>query len=138
MPAILNYLLHLATAVALVMGFFVVYTRVIALDWDRFDRVYRAIETVLVRESARPDAAIMVVDPPAYYTANGRAAVVVPAEDTATVLALAESFGADYLVLESRFLRTPSLEHLYANPTSDPSFVYLGQVEDAQIFRIDR
>lgn len=27
-PAILNYLLHLATAVALVMGFFVIYTRI--------------------------------------------------------------------------------------------------------------
>ena len=32
MPAILNYLLHLATAVALVMGFFVVYTRVTPYD----------------------------------------------------------------------------------------------------------
>ena len=32
MPAILNYLLHLATAVALVMGFFVVYTRITPYD----------------------------------------------------------------------------------------------------------
>ncbi len=31
-PAILNYLLHLTTAVALVMGFFVVYTRVTPYD----------------------------------------------------------------------------------------------------------
>ena len=32
MPAILNYLLHLATAVALVMAFFVIYTRMTPYD----------------------------------------------------------------------------------------------------------
>ncbi|WP_229425509.1 MULTISPECIES: DUF350 domain-containing protein [unclassified Massilia] len=32
MPAILNYLLHLATAIAMVMAFFVVYTRVTPYD----------------------------------------------------------------------------------------------------------
>ena len=32
MPAILNYLLHLATAVAMVMAFFVIYTRLTPFD----------------------------------------------------------------------------------------------------------
>lgn len=32
MPAILNYLLHLATAVAMVMAFFVIYTRLTPYD----------------------------------------------------------------------------------------------------------
>ena len=32
MPAILNYLLHLATAIAMVMVFFVVYTRITPFD----------------------------------------------------------------------------------------------------------
>lgn len=32
MPAILNYLLHLATAVAMVMAFFVIYTRMTPFD----------------------------------------------------------------------------------------------------------
>jgi putative membrane protein len=31
-PAILNYLLHLATAVAMVMAFFVIYTRLTPFD----------------------------------------------------------------------------------------------------------
>jgi hypothetical protein len=108
------------------------------MDWDRFDRIYRAIEARLAEETLSPRTPVLVVNPPAYFTANRRPAIPVPVEDIAAVLALASKFGAGFLILESDYLRTPDLQHLYDSPQSNPAFVYVDRVEDARIFRINR
>jgi hypothetical protein len=116
---------------------FLVQSRVIALDWDRFSRVYTLVEAKIRTDGAPPNLPVMVVDPPAYFTTNRRPSIVVPDEDTSKVRRAAEKFGAGYLVLESGYLRTPSLKRLYDSPSSDPTFRFVGQVEDAKIYRIN-
>jgi hypothetical protein len=117
---------------------YLAYSRIGVLDWDRFARVYGQVEAVVAADGALPDTPIVVADPPAYFTANRRPAIVLPAEDSSAIVTLAEEFGARYLVLEGAYLRSPSLQRLYEHPTSDPTFAYIGQAEDAKIYRIGR
>lgn len=133
-----NLILLGLVVVNTMLSAFLAHSRVISMDWDRFDRIYRAIEARLAEETLSPRTPVLVVNPPAYFTANRRPAIPVPVEDIAAVLALASKFGAGFLILESDYLRTPDLQHLYDSPQSNPAFVYVDRVEDARIFRINR
>jgi len=131
-----NLLLFALVALNALISGFLVYTRIGPLDWDRFDRVYRAAEAQIVRDGASPGTAVLVINPPAYFTANRRAAIMIPDENVAKLRVLADKFDAGYLILERGHLGEGGLEQLYDSPESDPSFDYIGQVEDARIYRI--
>jgi hypothetical protein len=128
-------LFGLVTLNALISGV-LVYTRISSLDWNRFDRVYRAIEAQILRDGASPGTAVMAINPPAYFTTNRRAAIMIPDEDVPALRALADRYDAGYLILERGHLGDDGLARLYDSPESDPSFHYIGQIEDARIYRI--
>ena len=56
--------------------------------------------------------------------------------DESTILAVAEKFGARYLILEEAGT-FDSIQDLYDQPESSPSFEYLGEVDGARLYRIE-
>lgn len=133
-----NLVLFGLVALNTLFSLYLVYSRIVPLDWDRFERLYTQVEAKVAADGPSQDTPIIVVDPPAYFTANRRPALVLPDENRSAVLVLADKFNAGYLVLEASYLRTDSLQQLYDYPQSDPAFEYLGQVEDAKIYRVNR
>jgi len=79
---------------------------------------------------------VIVRNPPGYFLASGRQSVSLPFGDESTIKAVAEKFGARYLILEDGGT-FESIDHLYKQPEGNPSFIYLGEVDGARLYRIE-
>jgi hypothetical protein len=67
--------------------------------WRDADAVYLKVDAWLARQDAE-DATVMVGNPPAFWYHTGHPAVVVPNGDVDTLLAVADRYGVDYVVLD--------------------------------------
>ena len=83
-----------------------------------------------------PNDVVIVRNPPGYYLASNRRAVVLPFGDESTILAVAEKFHAKYLVLEKNGT-FDAIQDLYDDPNENSSFTYLGEVDGARLYRIE-
>ena len=90
----------------------------------------------LFNQYALDDDVVIVRNPPGYYLASNRRAVVLPFGDESTLLAVAEKFHAKYLVLEKNGT-FDAIQNLYDDPNGNPSFTYLGEVDGARLYRIE-
>jgi hypothetical protein len=122
-------------ALAAFMTVYLVNFRVIS-GWARDDVIYPSVERMLQDNGISPGDVVIVRNPPGYYITSGRAAVALPFGDESTILALAEKFGARYLVLEEGGT-FESIQDLYDNPAGNPMFEYLGEVDGARLYRIE-
>ena len=77
----------------------------------------------------------MVNNPPGYYAATERAAIVIPYGDVETLLKAALRYQAKYVILESN--HPQPLDPLYENPEDQIGLNYLATYEDAHIFEIE-
>jgi len=104
--------------------------------WGDTEVLYRNVESFLVARDALPEEVVIVSNPPAYYTATGRSAIVVPDGDVDTVLAVARRYHASYLILEKSSLPR-GIKPIFDSPESFPSLRYLGDVnETTRVFYI--
>jgi hypothetical protein len=78
---------------------------------------------------------VIVRNPPGYFLASGRPSVSLPFGDESTILTVAKKFGATYLILEKGGT-FDSIQDLYDHPEGNPAFVYLGEVNEARLYRI--
>jgi len=69
--------------------------------WNRRFEHYAAVDRWLEAAGAPADQPVVVVDPPSFYGTTGRWAVVAPTDGLASLEAVADLFGARFLVLES-------------------------------------
>jgi hypothetical protein len=83
-----------------------------------------------------PRDAVIVRNPPGYFIASGRPAVALPFGDEATLLAVAKKFGARYLVIEQDGTFA-AIQDLYDEPQGNPAFIYIGEVDEAKLYRIE-
>jgi 4-amino-4-deoxy-L-arabinose transferase-like glycosyltransferase len=67
--------------------------------WRDADGVYLDIGAWLAQQGAG-EATVMVGNPPAFWYHTGHPAVVVPNGDESTLLAVADRYGADYVILD--------------------------------------
>jgi hypothetical protein len=132
-PAFLHGILVL---LAIFMTGYLVNLRVIASGWAKDDIIYPSVEEKLVEQGIRPGEVVIVRNPPGYFIASARPAIALPFGDESTILAVAEKFGARYLVIENGGT-FESIEDLYADPQSNPYFAYLGEVNGAKLYRIE-
>jgi hypothetical protein len=96
---------------------------------------YRQIQEVVSKKTMNPMTPVIVNNPPAYYAATGRPALMVPYGDESTVLSLADQFSAGFLLLDSNHIA--GLNDLYSNPgKTRPGFDYLGSTQGVQIFQL--
>jgi len=59
-----------------------------------------------------------------------------PFGDESTLQAVADKFGAGYLILEKGGT-FDAIQDLYENPESNPAFIYLGEVDGVRLYRIE-
>mgnify|MGYP001113233386 CR=1 FL=1 len=78
-------------------------------------------------------AIVMVNNPPGYYVAAERPAVVVPYGDLQVVMQAASRYGARYLILEDNY-STGKLAGIYQNPETAPGLIYLGAMDTTRLF----
>ncbi len=116
------------------------WSRVIGSDlsqplWSQSDRQYAAVTRALQTLGALPEQRVLVNNPPGYYLASGGEGLVIPDGDLATLLAVAQRYHAEYLVLEPNHVT--GLNWLYQNPGSLAGLEYLKNMDNTVfIYRI--
>jgi hypothetical protein len=126
----------LLVILAVLMTAYLVNFRVIASGWAKDDVIYPQVEEKLLGNGIQPGEVVIVRNPPGYYIASRRSSVSLPFGDETTILAVAEKFDARYLILENGGT-FDAIHDLYENPEDNPSFVYLGEVDGARLYRIE-
>ena len=121
---------------AILMTAYLVNFRVISSGWAKDDVIYPSVEKMFLNNGIRPEDIVIVRNPPGYFITSDRAALALPFGDESTILAVAEKFGARYLVLEKGGTFA-MIQHLYDDPQGNPSFDYLGETNEAKLYRIE-
>jgi len=119
--------------------FFTVYLvniRVIQSGWPKDDYIYAAVQEMLIENGGRPEDVVIVRNPPGYYIVSESPAIALPYGDESTILDVAKRYHAQYLILEKNGT-FEEIKDLYDSPQANPSFIYLGEVDGARLFRIE-
>ena len=123
--------------IAIILTAFVVDLRLFTLGWGEGEEIYPAVEAFLLENGIEDDDIVIVRNAPGYYIATDRSAISIPYGGENAILAAAKQFGAEYLVLESK-AALPQIKSLLENPQGHDGFIYLGEVNEAHIFKINK
>ncbi len=104
--------------------------------WDGGLRNYQAVDQKLVSLTGNPDGVVMVVDPPGYFLASGRSAIVTPQGDLDQVLQAARQYDAKYLILEEQQL-TSGMKVLYYSDNPVPGFTLIETKGEMKIYELE-
>jgi hypothetical protein len=129
------FLQGILVLLAVFMTGYLVNFRVIASGWASDDSIYPSVERVFLAKGIRPADVIIVRNPPGYFIASGRSCISLPFGDESTILAVAKKYNARYLIIEKDGT-FDAIQDLYDNPQGSPSFVYLGEINEAKLYRI--
>jgi len=121
---------------AIILTVYLVYIRVIVNEWPKDDGNYASVEKMLVENGGRPGEIVIVRNPPGYYIASERPAIVIPYGDESVLIVVAKRYNAHYLVLEDHGVYN-DIEALYDDPQRNSMFDYIGEVNGARLYRID-
>ncbi|RPJ28167.1 MAG: hypothetical protein EHM33_05435 [Chloroflexi bacterium] len=121
---------------AIFMTVYLVNFRVIASGWAKDDFIYPAVEKMFLDNGIQPGDVVIVRNPPGYFIASGRPSISLPFGDESTIKAVAEKYNARYLVIEKDGT-FDSIQDLYDDPQSNTAFVYIGEVNEAKLYRVE-
>jgi hypothetical protein len=121
--------------IAVMLTAYVVWLRLFNLGWGEGELGYPRVEQYLVGKGMDPGDIVIVRNSPGYYLATGRTAIVIPYGDEQTILAVAEQFGAHYLILESKAALL-QIRDLYERPERQAGFIYLGEIDGTRLYEI--
>ena len=119
---------------AMLMTYYLVNLRVLG-EWATEDGVYASVEQMFIDHGISPDVGVIVRNPPGYYISSGRPAIALPYGDESVIQQVAERYGAGLLVLESSGT-FELIQDLYDHPKDTDIFIYLGEVDEAKLYRI--
>ncbi len=102
--------------------------------WDASHEYYRHLDDVLHKLDGSRSAVVMVNNPPGFFIASRRPAIVIPDGDTDTLLLAASRYHAEYLILE--FNHPPDLDSLYGAPDQNPALGLLWSDDSTHIFSV--
>ena len=97
---------------------------------------YASVEKMFLENGFSPDVVVIVRNPPGYYIHSERPAIALPYGDETTILQVAERYDAGLLVLENSGT-FESIQEMYDNPSDNGAFIYLGEVDEAKLYRIN-
>jgi hypothetical protein len=125
--------------ISLFLSTFIIWQWLIGSDLNRFKwnepyRLYSRAEQELQEFSESKVDVVMVNNPPGYYSATGRWAIVIPDGDLQATLTAGSRYNASYLLLDENSPR--GLESLYENPVDQPGLIYLKSIEGMQLFAL--
>jgi hypothetical protein len=118
------------------MTAYLVNFRVIASGWAKDDLIYPSVERLFLDNGISARDVVIVRNPPGYFIASGRPAISLPFGDESIIMSVAERYNARYLVIEKDGT-FDAIQDLYDNPQASSSFVYLGEINEAKLYRID-
>jgi hypothetical protein len=121
---------------AAIMTFYLVNFRVIANGWAKDDVIYPSVEKMFLDNGISPNDIVIVRNPPGYFIGSGRSSISLPFGDEATIMTVAEQYNARYLVIEQGGT-FEEIQDLYDHPQDNPSFIYLGELDGARLYRIE-
>ena len=101
-------------------------------SWEATTIRYQILENELVGSGASIEDIVMVNNPPAYYAANDRPAVVIPHGNLDVLLEVAWRYQVKYLILDESNSKT--LGDLYQDPQDVPGMRYIGSRDGKHIF----
>ena len=131
-----DFLQGVLVLLAIFMTVYLVNLRVISKGWAKDDVIYPAVESMFRGNGIQPSDVVIVRNPPGYFIASGRSAISLPFGDESTILSVAKKYDARYLVLEKGGT-FETIQDLYDEPQSNPSFIYIGEVDEAKLYRIE-
>jgi hypothetical protein len=102
--------------------------------WDISNNTYRYLEEKLTGLGAKPSDRVLVNNPPGYYIASGREAVVIPNGDFHTLLEAANRYMVDYMLLDEN--HPVGLEKIFADPYNVTDIIYLSTEKKTHIFKL--
>lgn len=100
-------------------------------SWDRC----LMIENQLIELGAISTDIVLINNPPGYYAATERAALVIPDGNEHNVIDVAKRYGVDFLVLERD--HAVGLRYLYKNPQNLNELSYIKSLDGVHIFRFE-
>jgi hypothetical protein len=118
---------------AVLMTAVILWIRVLP-GWGEGEGAYPKVESFLRENGAGHDDIVMVRNPPGYYLMTGRSAIVVPYGDEASMDAVAQRYGARYLIIEAAGAAGP-IKSVYDSRSSQ-RFAYLGNVDGTHVYRV--
>jgi hypothetical protein len=121
---------------AIFMTAYLVNFRVIASGWAKDDLIYPSVEKMFLDNGISTGDVVIVRNPPGYFIASGRPAISLPFGDESTIMSVAERYNARYLVIEKDGT-FDAIQDLYDDPQEGSSFVYLGEINEAKLYRIN-
>jgi hypothetical protein len=130
------FLQGMLVLLAVFMTAYLVNFRVISSGWAKDDFIYPAVEKKLLDNGIQSGDVVIVRNPPGYFIASGRSSIALPFGDESTILSVAKKYDARYLVIEKGGT-FPTIQDLYDEPRSNPSFFYIGEVNEAKLYHID-
>ena len=115
------------------------YQRVFGADlkqprWETSEAHYREISRFLDESGAGAKEVVMVNNPPGFWLASGRPAIVIPYGNERTLIAAALRYRARYVILETNNPR--QLSDLYHNRVSPLELKYMASVGSTKLFLV--
>jgi hypothetical protein len=101
--------------------------------WAAGERTYQAVGQALEERGVPLDAVVLVNNPPGFFAATGRPAIVIPDGPLDRSLQAAQDFGARYLLLEPD---QANLMDLVQDPSDRPGLTYLKTVAGVHLFEV--
>lgn len=119
---------------AALMTWFMVDLRLRAV-WGEEAGIYARVEQRFLEMGISPEVGVIVRNPPGYYISSGRPAIALPYGSEWTIVQVAQRYDASLLVLE-RGGTFEAVQGLYDDPQGSAAFVYLGEVDEAKLYRV--
>jgi hypothetical protein len=122
--------------IAVILTSYVVYLRLFDLGWKENQENYSEVEQFLIKQGVEANDIVIVRNAPGYYLQTDRSAISFPYGDEQTILDVSKQFGAYYLVMEPEARKEP-INILYQDTHGNSQFIYLGDVDDTRIYKIE-
>jgi len=103
--------------------------------WGDSYEYYSQLDQVLENLGISVEEILMVNNPPGFYIASGRPAIVIPDGGANTLLSAAQRYQANYVILE--FNHPWGLNELYDHPDQNRAFRLLWSDEYTYIFQVE-
>jgi len=123
---------------AFIVTLVIIYPKVIGADpanpiWGSANKTYLQVEAELRQLGVDPRVVVMVNNPPGYYLAANRPAVVIPDGELATTLQAAQAYQAAFLLLDENY--PDGLDEIYNHPGDQRGLKYIETVDGTQIYQ---
>jgi len=121
-------------------SFLVVKEKVIGADrslsqWDKETAAFIEQEEILQSLRISSNIIIMVNNPPGYYLSTDRPTIVIPYGDEKVLLAVAQKYGAGYVLIEENYAEGP-IGDLYKNPGDRPGLEFFEKHGGVNFYRV--